>query len=463
MRLTVLLATLGAALLLAAPASAAPSWLAPGSRARSRPPRSRPGGSRSAPTAPRSRPGRRPEEARRCCRSPAARPAAGSPHRSPSAARPAPRTSGSASTAPAMRRSCSAGRPDSRPGLAGRGRRAGRADVVRGRRLARAGRGSRRDRRRDLAGGSGVHDARASAPRSGPARAGDSAHRPRSPTSGTARARSPDCRSTSATAGTPPWSGRARRWFPTSAGRGERARPDGAFANLGTSISDSVAPAPSTEPAVAVSPTGRSTALWTDSGQVKYAEHAPGEPLWSAETRLSQLGTTAAGRRRSVRHGRVHRRLGSDTAIATAARAAGGAAFAGFQTISGPSMNPSLPQVAAGGNGDALISWSLGDGKAIPTVQRKANGAFGPILNAISAANPVQSFFAPSIGIDDQGNGVAAWTRDEFRSHELLPLPGRELRRGGARAHLERAARREGRCRAPRWPPPRATASRRCR
>ena len=136
----------------------------------------------------------------------------------------------------------------------------------------------------------------------------------------------------------------------------------------------------------------------------------------------------------------------SDATIATAARAAGGAAFSGFQTISGPSMNPSLPQVVAGGNGDALISWSLGDGKAIPTVQRKANGALGPILNAISAANPVQSFSAPSIGIDDQGNGVAAWTRAENRGrHGLLALPGRELRRGRARAQLERAARRQGR------------------
>ena len=156
--------------------------------------------------------------------------------------------------------------------------------------------------------------------------------------------------------------------------------------------------------------------LWTDSGQVKYAEHAPGEPLWSNETRLSQLGTTASMPAIAASPtGAFIAAWRSDATIATAARAAGGAAFSGFQTISGPSMNPSLPQVVAGGNGDALISWSLGDGKAIPTVQRKANGALGPILNAISAANPVQSFSAPSIGIDDQGNGVAAWTRAENR------------------------------------------------
>ena len=28
----------------------------------------------------------------------------------------------------------------------------------------------------------------------------------------------------------------------------------------------------------------------------------------------------------------------------------------------------------------------------------------------------MQNFIEPSLGIDDQGNGVAAWTRDEFRS-----------------------------------------------
>jgi hypothetical protein len=73
-----------------------------------------------------------------------------------------------------------------------------------------------------------------------------------------------------------------------------------------------------------------------------------------------------------------------------------------------------------GGNGDALISWQLGDGKAIPVVQRKANGAFGPVLTAITAANQPpgesQSYFAPSIGLDDEGNGVAAWTRTANRN-----------------------------------------------
>jgi chitodextrinase len=110
----------------------------------------------------------------------------------------------------------------------------------------------------------------------------------------------------------------------------------------------------------------------------------------------------------------------SSGAIVSAARPPGGGAFGGFQPISGPAMNTSLPKVVAGGNGDALISWSLGDGKAIPTVQRKASGAFGPLLTAVSAANPAPgenlSFFEPSIGIDDEGNGASAWTRTSNRA-----------------------------------------------
>jgi hypothetical protein len=200
----------------------------------------------------------------------------------------------------------------------------------------------------------------------------------------------------------------------------ERA-PGGDFSAMGIAISPFIAPDLSSEPAVAVDPSGRSTVLWTRSGQVRYAEHAPSDPLWSTEQRVSQAATTesmpavAAAPSSAVIAAWV-----SNGAIQTAARPAGGGAFAGFQTISGPAMNAALPKVVAGGNGDALISWSLGDLKAIPTVQRRANGAFGPLLTAVSAANPAPgenlSFFEPSIGIDDEGNGVAAWTRTSNRN-----------------------------------------------
>ena len=53
-------------------------------------------------------------------------------------------------------------------------------------------------------------------------------------------------------------------------------------------------------------------------------------------------------------------------------------------------------------------------------MQRKADGSFGPLLTAITAANQPageeQNYFQPSIGIDDQGNGAAAWTTNVFRN-----------------------------------------------
>jgi hypothetical protein len=200
----------------------------------------------------------------------------------------------------------------------------------------------------------------------------------------------------------------------------ERA-PGGDFSAMGTAISPAVAPDLSSEPAVAVDPSGRSTVLWTRSGQVRYAEHAPSDPLWSTEQRVSPAATTESMPAvAAAPSGAVIAAWVSNGAIQTAARPAGGGAFAGFQTISGPAMNTSLPQVAAGGNGDALISWSLGDGKAIPTIQRRANGTFGPLLTAVNAVSPAPgenlSFDQPSIGIDDEGNGVAAWTRTSNRN-----------------------------------------------
>jgi hypothetical protein len=200
----------------------------------------------------------------------------------------------------------------------------------------------------------------------------------------------------------------------------ERA-PGGNFSATGTPLSPAVAPDLSSEPAVAVDRSGRSTVLWTRSGQIRYAEHGQGEPFWSTEQRVSAAAVTesqpAVG---AAATGAVIAAWAAGGSIATAARPSGGGAFAGFRTLSGPAMNTSLPLVAVGRDGDALISWSLGDGKAIPTVQRNANGTFGPVLTAVTAANQPpgesHSYFQPSIGIDDEGNGVAAWTRTANRN-----------------------------------------------
>jgi hypothetical protein len=197
--------------------------------------------------------------------------------------------------------------------------------------------------------------------------------------------------------------------------------PGGDFSSMGLSISETVAPALSTEPAVAVDPAGRSTALWTRNGQIEYAEHAPGQPSWSGFQRASQVGATAnTPVAAAAPSGAVIAAWVSNGAMEAAARPPGGGAFADFRTLSGPSMESFLPLIAVGGNGDAVIAWLVGDGKALFTVQRKANGAFGPLLTAVSdAGQPLgesRNFFEPSIGMDDEGNGAAAWTRDAFHT-----------------------------------------------
>ena len=179
-------------------------------------------------------------------------------------------------------------------------------------------------------------------------------------------------------------------------------------------ISDSIAPALSTEPGVAVGPPGARPHCGMRNGEIKFAEHAPGEPLWSTETRVSQWAQCQhAGRRGSANGALIAAWLSNGTIATPRARRRGRVRW--IPADLGARDEPIAPAGRGRANGDALISWSLGDGKSIPTVQRKANGAFGPILNAISAANAVQSFSATSIGIDDQGNGVAAWTRAENR------------------------------------------------
>jgi hypothetical protein len=199
----------------------------------------------------------------------------------------------------------------------------------------------------------------------------------------------------------------------------ERA-PGGTFTDLGTSISDSLGGI-AIEPAIAVDPSGRSTALWEQATEVKYAERGPGDAFWSTPQRASQAGLTAGSPSAGAApSGAVIAAWVSNGAIESAARPAGGGAFSGFRTLSGPGMIPSDPVVVVGGNGDALISWALSDQKAVPTVQRKADGSFGPLLTAITAANQPageeQNYFEPSFGIDDQGNGAAAWTTNVFRA-----------------------------------------------
>ena len=159
---------------------------------------------------------------------------------------------------------------------------------------------------------------------------------------------------------------RARRRLRTSH-RASRSR-------ITTRAADAARPWPSTPP---VAP----RSLWTNSRtRSTYAERAPARPvLWSTKQRVDrrrQHGAPAGGRldgaerrgRRGVaveRGDRDRRPTGRRRRVRRP------------PDLSRPGMNASLRPVAVGGNGDALITWSLGDAKAISTVQRKASGRSG--------------------------------------------------------------------------------------
>jgi chitodextrinase len=200
----------------------------------------------------------------------------------------------------------------------------------------------------------------------------------------------------------------------------------GTFPNMGTSISSTVT-GNETDPTVVIDPSGRPTALWSavTLGVVEFAERAPGDTNWSAFAQASQVGDSATSPAAGVApSGMVVAAWEVGTPggglIKAAIRPPGGGGFADFRELSGPSMNTLAPLVAVGRGGDALIAWGSSMGEAIYAVRRAANGAYGPLLQAVS--NQIQlpgefvNFQQPSIGVDDQGNGIATFLQDTFRN-----------------------------------------------
>jgi hypothetical protein len=200
----------------------------------------------------------------------------------------------------------------------------------------------------------------------------------------------------------------------------------GTFANTGTSISDTVS-GNETSPAIVIDATGRPTALWsaTTLGVVQFAERAPGDATWSAFAQASQVGDSASSPAAGVApNGTVVAAWEVGTPggglIKSAIRPPGGGGFAEFRELSGPSMNTLAPLVSVGRNGDALIAWGSSMGEAIYAVRRAADGTYGALLRAVTneIALPGEfiNFQQPSIGVDDQGNGIATFLQDTFRN-----------------------------------------------
>ncbi len=141
------------------------------------------------------------------------------------------------------------------------------------------------------------------------------------------------------------------------------------------------------EPAIAVGADARMTALWGNSGVVKFAEDPPGPLGWSGEDQASPAGASAQSPSAEAGpNGLVVAAWQADSRVQAAARSNGGA-FGGYTNLSGPSMAALLPQVAVGAGGDALIAWLTGDGKQLATVRRTAGGALWAAAERVHRAD----------------------------------------------------------------------------
>jgi hypothetical protein len=210
--------------------------------------------------------------------------------------------------------------------------------------------------------------------------------------------------------------------------------PNGNFTALGGSISDTTPGFNADQGAVAIDATGRTTALWRDAtrGRIAFAERpAGGASSWSPPD-FASAGTEVA-ERPDVGVAPNGTAVGvwvlsnAGTGIVEAGlRAAGGGAFGDLRKLSGPSMNVFDPIVSVGRGGDAMFVWGTSMGEAVFALHRSRTGKYSDIIPAVTENNPPPNqelaFFNPSVGIDDQGNAFAAFTRDAF--HKMPPLDG---------------------------------------
>ena len=185
-------------------------------------------------------------------------------------------------------------------------------------------------------------------------------------------------------------------------------------------------------PAVVIAPDGRATALWENItlGRVRFAERPP-NGIWSGDDNASQTGDVAGTPAAGVGpDGRVVAAWFVNSAgtsvLEAAVRPPGGGGFTEHRKLSGPGTNVLAPVVSVGRGGDAMVVWSTSMGEAVYAVHRSRTGAYSAVLPPVTEDNPPPdqelAFFEPDVGVDDQGNAFAVFTRDAF--HKMPPLDG---------------------------------------
>jgi hypothetical protein len=99
---------------------------------------------------------------------------------------------------------------------------------------------------------------------------------------------------------------------------------------------------------------------------------------------------------------------GTNFIVQAAVRAAGGS-FGAPQDLSAAGQTANDPQVAVGGQGNAIAVWSRSNGtNDIVQAAVRAGGSFGAAQD-LSAAG--QDAHVPEVAVDWQGNAIAVWSR----------------------------------------------------
>jgi hypothetical protein len=100
--------------------------------------------------------------------------------------------------------------------------------------------------------------------------------------------------------------------------------------------------------------------------------------------------------------------------VVTRARSAAGALSA-VQTLSAPGQDAYQPLVAVDQDGNAVFVWARSDGTK-RRIQARARSAAGSLSATQTLSDPGQNAFSPRVVVDQSGNAIFAWSREDGSS-----------------------------------------------
>jgi PKD domain len=173
---------------------------------------------------------------------------------------------------------------------------------------------------------------------------------------------------------------------------------------------------------LAMTADGRVTAMWDFGGGAPYVAYADrGVPFatgaWSGETKLSAPADAARHPTFALDDRGETLATWLDTGVLQSAVRAGTGPFGASRPLSGATDTKGQAVAAAPGGGSALAAFvGMSNGNDAVFASSRADGAFGdPVAVATTPPGGARvDLDSPALGLDDQGNGFAAWRATLF-------------------------------------------------